>query len=327
MHRACRRFSVSLALTAVCAASAATTQAQQNYPARPIRLIVAFSAGGSLDLTARLIAQKLTERWGQSVVVDNRVGAGGIIGSDIVAKAAPDGYTLLMASSSSPVHVALRPTAPHHFGRDFAPVTLAARSAYALTAHVNVAANSVKEVIAAARAKPGMLRYGSSGAGGLPHLASELFKHMAGVDIIHIPYKGGAQALVDLVGGRLEFMVNSLPLLLPQVKAGKIKMIAVTTTQRASAVPDVPTIAESGVPGYEVTGWYGVVAPARTPSTTIAKLNDEIVRILRDPAVQQQIRKDGGEAVGTTPEQFAVVIRADIEKWTELVRRARITAD
>ena len=315
---------VSLATCAMCTSPAA---AQENYPTRPVRLIVAFAAGGALDLTARLIAQRLTESWGQPVVVDNRLGAGGIVGSDLVAKAAPDGYTLLMASASSPVHVALYPKGPHHFGRDFAPVTLAASNAYVLATHASHPTSSVKDVIALSRTKPGQLNYGSSGTGGLPHLASELFKSMAGVDIAHIPYKGGAQALVDLAGGRLDFMVNSLPLLLPQAKTGKIRLIAVTTAQRAPAAPEVPTIAETGVPGYDVNGWYGVVAPARTPAPIITKLNGDIVRIVRMPAVRQQIRNDGGDAVGTTPEQFAAVVRADIEKWTRLVRTANIKAE
>ncbi len=299
----------------------------QTYPSKPIRLIVAFSPGGSLDTTARLIAQKLTESTGQPVVVDNRAGAGGIIGSDLVAKAAPDGYTLLMASASSPVHVALYPNGPHNFGRDFAPITLAASNAYVLAAHLGVSANTVKEVIALARAKPGRLNYGSSGTGGLPHLASELFKSMANVSIAHIPYKGGSQALVDLIGGRVDFMFNSMPLLLPQVKAGKLKMIAVTTARRAEAAPDVPTIAESGVPGYDVNGWYGVVAPARTPAPIIAKLNSEIVRILRVAEVRQQLKNEGGDTVGSSPEQFAVVIRADIDKWVRLVRTADIKVE
>jgi len=299
----------------------------ESYPTRPIRLIVAFSAGGSLDTTARLIAQKLTESTGVAVVVDNRVGAGGITGSDLVAKAQPDGYTLLMASASSPVHVALYPNGPHHFGRDFSPVTLAASNAYVLATHAGLQANSVKEVIALARARSGQLNFGSSGTGGLPHLSAELFKSLAGVDMVHIPYKGGSQALVDLIGGRLDFMFNAMPLLLPQAKAGKLRIIAVTTAQRAAATPDIPTIAESGVPGYDVNGWYGVVAPARTPGAIIAALNGEIVRIMRAPEVRLQLKNEGGDAVGSTPGQFAAVIRADIDKWVRLVRSAGIKAE
>ena len=298
-----------------------------SYPVRPIRLIVAFAAGGSLDTTARLIAQKLTENLGQAVVVDNRVGAGGITGSDLVAKAAPDGYTLLMASASSPVHVALYPNGPHNFGRDFAPVTLAASNAYVLATHPGLPVSSVKEVIALARAKPGQLNYGSSGTGGLPHLSGELFKSMAAIDLVHVPYKGGSQALVDLIGGRLDFMFNSMPLLLPHAKSGKLRIIAVTTSQRAAATPDIPTIAESGMPGYDVNGWYGVVAPARTPAAVIAVLNREIVRILRAPEVRLQLKNEGGDAVGSTPEQFAAVIRSDIDKWVRLVRSAGIKGD
>ena len=309
--------------TALTAASL-PAQAQPVYPQKPIRLIVAFTPGGSLDHTARLIAQKLVDVYGQPVVVDNRPGAGGLTGSDLVAKAPPDGYTLLMASGSNAVNVALYPNAPHHFGRDFAPVTQAVSNAYAMVAHPALAASSVKELIALARAKPGQINFGSSGTGGLPHLAGELMQTMAGIEMTHVPYKGAVPAVIDMIAGRVDLMINALPLLLPHVKSGKLKILAVTTPRRAQAVPDVPTIAESGVPGYDVNGWYGVVAPARTPAPVLVSLNQEIVRILAAPEVRERFKADGSDPVGSSREQFAAVIRADIEKWTRLARASNI---
>jgi tripartite-type tricarboxylate transporter receptor subunit TctC len=304
--------------------AAAGAMAADAYPDRPLRLIVAFTPGGSLDLTARLIAQRLTDSIGQPVIVDNRPGAGGLTGSDMVAKATPDGYTLLMASGSNAVNVALYPKASHHFGRDFGAVTQAVSNAYLLTAVPTLPANSVKELIALARARPGQLNYGSSGTGGLPHLAGELFKSMTGVTMTHVPYKGAAPAIVDLIAGRVEIMFNALPLQLPHVKSGKLKALAVTTLRRAEVLPDVPTVDESGVPGYDLNGWYGVVAPVRTSAAVVAKLNLEIVRILALPEVREKLKAEGSDPVGSTPEQFAAVIRADIDKWVRLTRAANI---
>lgn len=309
------------------AASPLTAAASDAYPSRPMRMIVAFSAGGSLDLTARVIAQKFSESSGQPMVVDNRVGAGGITGTDIVAKANPDGYTLLMASASNAVHPALFPNGPHNFGRDFAPVSVVSSNAYAVAVHPGLPVTSVKELIQAAKSRPKPLSFGSSGNGGLPHLAAELLKSLSGIDLIHIPYKGGAQALIDLMGGRIDIMVNSIPLLLPQAKTGKIKMIAVTTLKRADAAPDVPTIAESGVPGYDVNGWYGVVVPAKTPPAVIAKLHRDIVGFIGLQDVRDRIRNDGGDVVGSTPHEYAALIRADIAKWKALVAKTGIRAE
>ncbi len=304
--------------------AAAGAMAAESYPDRPLRLIVAFTPGGSLDLTARLIAQRLTDSLGQPVIVDNRPGAGGLTGSDMVAKATPDGYTLLMASGSNAVNVALYPKATHHFGRDFSAITQAVSNAYLLTAVPTLPANSVKELIALARARPGQLNYGSSGTGGLPHLAGELFKSMTGVTMTHVPYKGAAPAIIDLIAGRVEIMFNALPLQLPHVKSGKLKALAVTTLRRAEVLPDVPTAAESGVPGYDLNGWYGVVAPLRTSAAVATKLNLEIVRILALPDVREKLKAEGSDPVGSSPEQFAAVIRADIDKWVRLTRAANI---
>jgi len=301
--------------------------AADAYPNKPMRMIVAFSAGGSLDLTARILAQKFSESSGQPMVVDNRVGAGGLTGTDIVAKANPDGYTLLMSSASNAVHPALFPNGPHHFGRDFAPVSIASSNAYAVCVHPSLPATTVKDLVQLTKSRPKPLSFGSSGNGGLPHLSAELLKSMAGIDLMHIPYKGGAQALIDLMGGRIDIMVNSIPLLLPQTKTGKIKMIAVTTLKRAESAPDVPTISESGVPGYDVNGWYGVVVPAKTPPTVITKLHQDIVRFLKMQDVRDRIRGDGGDVIGSTPQEYAAVIRADIAKWTALVARTGIKAE
>jgi tripartite-type tricarboxylate transporter receptor subunit TctC len=323
-RRKCARSRATLALIAVLLGAHA---AAHGYPTRPMRLVVAFSPGGSLDLTARIIAQKMTESTGQPMVVDNRVGAGGITGSDIVAKSAPDGYTLLMASASNAVHPALFPNGPHHFGRDFVPVSIVSSNAYALAISPALTLVSVKDLVALARSRARQMSFGSSGVGGLPHLSAELFKSLAGVDMLHVPYKGGAQALVDLLGGRIDTMFNSIPLLLPQARNGKIRLLAVTTLRRAEAVPEVPTIAESGVPGYDVNGWYGVVVPAKTPAPVVATLHQAIVRILMAPDVRERIRGDGGDVVGSSPAEYATVIRNDIAKWIALVGRAGIKAE
>jgi len=318
----CRLAWLILAATVSCAASAA-----DPYPSRPIRMIIAFSAGGSLDLTGRVVAQKMAEFSGQSVVVDNRVGAGGITGSDIVAKSEPDGYTLLVASASNAVHPAIFPKGPHNFGQDFAPVSILSTSAYAVAAAPNLPVSSIKEFLVLARSRTRPLSFGSSGNGGLPHLSAELFKSMTNIDMLHIPYKGGSLALIDLMGGRIDLMFNSIPLLLPQAKVGKIKMIAVTTMRRAEFVPDVPTISESGVPGYNVSGWYGIVVPAKTPAAVITKLHQEIVRILKLQDVRSKITGGGGTVVGSTPEEFSAVIHADITKWKILVSKVSIKAE
>ena len=317
-----------LSLTVVSiAAATAPALAADTYPSKPMRMIVAFSAGGSLDLTARIIAQKFTESSGHPMVVDNRVGAGGITGTDIVAKANPDGYTLLMSSASNAVHPALFPNGPHNFARDLAPVSIVSSNAYAVAVHPTLPTPTVKDLISLAKSRPKPLSFGSSGNGGLPHLSAELLKSMAGIDLLHIPYKGGAQALLDLMAGRIDIMVNSIPLLLPQTKTGKIRMLAVTTLKRAESVPDVPTVAESGVPGYDVNGWYGVVVPAKTPPAVITKLHQDIIRFLKMQDVRDRIRGDGGDVVGSTPQEYATVIRNDVAKWNALVAKTGIKAD
>jgi tripartite-type tricarboxylate transporter receptor subunit TctC len=315
------------ALLSMLAVQALPALAADAYPSRPMRMIVAFSAGGSLDLTARIIAQKFTESGGHPMVVDNRVGAGGITGSDIVAKATPDGYTLLMASASNAVHPALFPNGPHNFVRDFAPVSIVSSNAYAVAVHPSLPVANIRDLIALAKSRPKALSFGSSGNGGLPHLSTELLKSMAGVDLLHVPYKGGAQALIDLMGGRIDLMVNSIPLLLPQTKTGKIRMLAVTTLKRADSVPDVPTVAESGVPGYDVNGWYGLVVPAKTSPAIIKKLHHDITRFVKMQDVRDRIHGDGGNVFGSTPQEFAAVIRADVDKWTALVAKAGVKAE
>lgn len=298
--------------------------AAESYPDKPVLMVVAFTPGGALDSIARLVAQKLSDSVRQPVIVENRPGAGGLTGTATVAKAPADGYTLLMASGSNAVNVALYPNAAHHFGRDFYPVSQVVSNAYLMVANPSLPVSTVKGVISLARARPGELNFVSSGNGSLPHMAGELFKSMTGVNMLHIPYRGAVAAVVDLIAGRVELMFNGVPILLPHVKSGKLKALAVTTLQRASVLPDIPTVNESGVTNYDVNGWYGVVAPARTPAAVVGRLNQEIVRILSAPDVRETLKGGGADPVGNSPEQFAAVIRADIDKWVTLARSANI---
>ena len=296
------------------------------YPDKPIRLIIPFAAGGGTDLTARAIAMKLTEAWGQTVVPDNRAGANGTIGVDIATKSPPDGYTLTMISSSHSVNSSLYKL-PYDLTRDLAPITQATTQPYALVVHPSVAAKSVKELIALAKAKPDSMTYGSSGLGGLSHLSGALLCSLTGIRLIHVPYKGGAPALNDVVGGQIQMLFSTLLQSDTQRKAGRVRALAVTTKKRSPGAPDLPTMQEAGVPGYEVAGWYGVLAPAKTPRPIIDKLNVEIVRILHSPDVQGRLAADGSEAVGSTPEQFGAHIKSEVAKWAKVVKEANIRVD
>ncbi len=297
-----------------------------TYPTKPIRLIIPFAPGGGTDLTARAIAIKLTEAWGQTVVPDNRAGANGTIGVDIATKSPPDGYTLTMISSSHSVNSSLYKL-PYDLTRDLAPITQATTQPYALVVHPAVAAKSVKELIALARARPDSITYGSSGLGGLSHLSGALLCSLTGIKLVHVPYKGGAPALNDVVGGQIQMLFSTLLQSDTQRKAGRVRALAVTTKLRSPGAPDLPTLQEAGVPSYEVAGWYGVLAPARTPRAIIDKLNVEIVRILRSPDVQSRLAADGSEAVGTTPEQFGAHIKSEVTKWAKVVKDADIRID
>ncbi len=301
--------------------------AQSGYPNKPIRLIVPFAPGGGTDLTARAIALKLTEAWGQTVVPDNRAGANGTIAVDIATKSPPDGYTLTMISSSHSVNASLYKNLPYDLIRDLAPITQATSQPYALVVHPTLAAKTVKEMIALSKTKADGLTYGSSGLGGLSHLSGALFASLAGIKLVHIPYKGGNPALNDVIGGQIQMLFSTLLQADTQLKAGRLRALAVTTKKRSPAAPDLPTMQEAGVAGYEVAGWYGVLAPARTPRPVIDKLNVEIVRILHSPDIQNRLAADGSEAVGNTPEQFGAHIKAEVTKWNKVIKDAGIRAE
>jgi tripartite-type tricarboxylate transporter receptor subunit TctC len=300
-------------------ASAATFA--QAYPAKPLRLVAPFPPGGPADILSRIIGQHLAESWGQQVVVDNRAGAGGNIGSDIVAKAPPDGYTLLLGFvGTHAINASLYSNMPYDNIRDFEPVSRVAMVTIILVLHPSVPASSVSDLIALARSKPGELTFGSPGNGTPQHLAGELFNTMAKVKMLHIPYKGAVPALNDLLGGRVSMIFSSMPPALPHIKTGRLKALAVTSGRRSPAVPEVPTIAESGLPGYEVINWYGVLAPAGTSKEIVARLNGEIRRILGLQDVKERLAAQGAETITSTPQEFGAYIKSETEKWAKVVK-------
>jgi len=316
------------ALLVALAASGAFAQTAANYPNKPIRIVVPFPAGGTTDILARAVANEMQKAWGQAVVVENRAGAGGNIGSDIVAKSAPDGYTLLVgAVSPQAINVTLYPKLPYDVMRDFAHVTLIAAVPNVLEVNPGVPVKTVKELIALAKAQPGKLTYASSGSGTSIHLSAELFKTMAGVDMLHIPYKGSAPAITDLISGQVNLMFDNLPSSLAQIKAGKLRAIAVTTLKRSPALPDVPTIAESGLPGYDASSWFGMHAPAGTPSDIVHKLSSTVAKSLHTPEMRERLASQGAEPVGNTPEQFTEFVRAEIAKWAKVVKASGARVD
>lgn len=309
-------------------AQTAAVTAAQGYPAKSIRFVSPFAPGGSTDTLARLIGQKITESWGQPVVVENRPGAGGTIGSDLVAKAPPDGYTILLTSvSAHAIGPALRGRLPYDPLRDFAAVTQVASGHNILVVHPSLPVKSVRELIALAKSKPGELTFASGGNGTPAHIAGELFKTMAKVEMVHVPYKGGGPAAIAILSGEVSLTFGSIATVLPQVRAGKVRAVAVTGARRSSAVPDLPTISEAGVPGYELNSWYGVLAPAATPREIVAKLSAEVVRILHLPEVRDRIAHEGIEPAGTTPEEFAAYIKAEIAKWARVVKASGARPD
>src|SRR5436190_7287636 len=287
----------------------------QNWPNRPVRFLVPFAAGAGInDIMARLVGQHLGAGLGQPVVIENRAGAGGIAGTEAAAKAAPDGYTFLMTNLSLVTSAFLYAGLPYDPQKDFVPVTLVATSPLMLVVHPSVAAKSVQELVALAKANPGRLNFGSGGVGSTPHLSGELFKSLAGIDAVHVPYKGGAPALNDLVGGQLSFMIENVPGTMPFVKGGKLRALAITSAQRSPLDPTLPTMAEAGVPGYEVVGWNGIVAVAGTPPGIVARLQAEVGSALRLPEVRERLAALGGEPVGSTPEEFGAFLRAEMAR-------------
>lgn len=302
---------------------AATVQAA-DYPQRPIRLVVPYAAGGSTDTVARIVGARLGERLGQQIVVDNRTGAGTLIGTEIVQHATADGHVLLMATPPLAVNPSLYAKVSYAVERDFVAVTNVAGSSNLLVVHPSLPANSVSELVALLKAAPGKYNYGSSGVGGAGHLAMALFESMAGVDVVHVPYKGGAPAVVDLVAGRLTLMMANLTTAQPHIRAGKLRGLGVGKVKRSPLFPEMPTIAEAGVKGYEANNWNGVVAPTGTPRLAIERLHQEIVATLKEPAIADRMARAGLEPVGDTPAEFAQYLKSEAAKWGKLVKSAGI---
>ena len=296
----------------------------QRYPNRPLRVLVPYAAGGSTDVLARMVGQKLTTTLGQPVVIDNRPGAGTLIATEIVARAAPDGYTLLMATPPLPVAPALFQKVPFDVERDFAAVTNIAATSNVLTVHPAVPAHTVKELVALAKSDPGKYTFGSSGIGGASHLATELFRSMAGIQLVHVPYKGGSVAVTDLLGGRLTLMFANLTTVQAHIKTGKVRALAIGTAQRSLIMPDLPTVAEAGVPGYEANNWNGVVVPAGTPRTTIERLQREIKAIVNAPDTRDKLLAAAFEPIADTPAEFARYLASERIKWGRVVKEAGV---
>ena len=310
------------------AASTAFAQGAASYPTKSIRIVVPFPAAGTTDILARAVGAEMTRAWGQSVTIENRPGAGGNLGSDIVAKAAPDGYTLLVgAVSPQAINVTLYRDLPYDVMRDFEHITLIAAVPNLLELHPSVPVKTVKELIDYAKANPGKLNYASSGSGTSIHLSAELFKTLAGVDMLHIPYKGSAPAVTDLLAGQVQVMFDNLPSSLAHVKAGKLRAIAVTTAKRSPALPDVPTIAEAGLPAYEASSWFGLHAPARTPRDIVNKIYGTVSKALQSKEMAERLSSQGAEAVGNTPEAFTEFVREEIQKWAKVVKASGARVD
>ena len=297
------------------------------YPSKAIRLVVPFAPGGSNDIMARLIAQKFSESFGQPVVVDNRPGASGVIGTDIAAKAAPDGYTLLVMSLTLTVNASLFKKLPYDTAKDLTPVTLIASAPLMLVVHPSLPAKSVKELIAHAKANPGKLNFGSGGPGSTPHLAGEMLRTMAGLQMTHVPYKGGAPALADLVGGQIQLMLENIPSTLPFARSGKLRALAVTSLKRSAIVQDLPTLDEAGLKGYELIGWNGLFVPTGTPPTIVTYLHGETVTALAQPDMKDRLAALGAEGVGSDPEEFGAFVKAEIGKWARVVKQAGLKAE
>ena len=298
----------------------------QGYPAKPIRWIVPFAPGGPSDLLARTVGQKLTDAWGQQVLIDNRAGANGVVGSELAAKSAPDGYTLLSGTSGTHgINASLYAKLPYDTVGDFAPITRVGQVPFALVAHPSLPARTVNELIRLARLQPGRISYASGGSPS--QLAAELFKSMARVDLLHVPYKGAAVAITDVIGGQVSITFGGVALAAPQVKEGRLRALAVTGSRRSSVLPEVPTVAESGVPGYEVSTWYGAFAPGGTPHAIVARINAEIVRIMQLPEVRERLLSQAFEPLADTPERFAALVRAEIVKWARVVKESGARAD
>ena len=319
---------LALSIAGAIGSAHAQATAAKDYPARPIRIVVTFTPGGPTDIVARAVGQKLSEAWGQTVVVDNRPGAAGNIGMDLVAKAPADGYTLVLGSFGpmiiSPFVYSKLPYDPV---KDFAPITLAATSWFFLVVHPSMPVKSVKELIAFAKSKPGGLTFSSSGNASPSHLGGELLRTVGGIDLTHVPYKGGAPAVAAVMTGEVQMAIESPPPIVPQVKAGKLRALGAARPTRSPLLPDVPTISEAGLPGFHVGSWYGFLAPAGTPKPIIDKLNAEMVKAIRSQELRERFAAVGADSVGDSPSDFAAFIRADLKKWEKVVRATGVKAD
>lgn len=325
MKRITKTLAAALAVAGFVIGNAATAE---GYPERTVRLVVPQSAGGGADILARTVAAKLSEAWGKQVIVENRPGAAGIIGTQGVAQAEPDGYTLLMgAISTHAINRALYKDLSYDPVKDFEAITMVASAPLLVVVHPSVEANSVQELIALAKSKPGKLNFSSAGNGNSTHLAGELFKSMSGVEIVHVPYKGATPAEVGLMGGQVSLMFSSILSAMPHSKAGKMKALAVTSTKRSSVMPELPTVNETGLPGYDVNPWYGLFAPAGTPKDIVDKISREVVRTVQMPDVKKRFASLGADAAGNTPEQFASFIDAEIAKWDKVVKESGTKID
>jgi tripartite-type tricarboxylate transporter receptor subunit TctC len=310
---------VALLAAASAAAQTASTGSGQAYPVRPVRMIVPFAAGGNTDITARAIGAKLSEVFGQQIVVENRPGGATNIGTELVAKAPPDGYTILMGGATNAINMSTQAKPPYDTLRDFAPVVLCVKGANVLSIHPSVPARNLKELIALAKARPGQLNFASSGLGSSNQMAGELFKVMANINIVHVPYKGNAPALTDTMAGHVEMMFSGVPALIPHIQSGRLRAIAIGSLKRFTAIPEVPTFDESGVKGYEATTWFGLMAPVKTPKEIVARWNVEVGRILASPDLKGRFINEGLEPMGGTQEEFGKFIRSEIEKYARVV--------
>jgi tripartite-type tricarboxylate transporter receptor subunit TctC len=313
---------------AVCALALMSAAAQgQAYPTKPIRIIVPFAAGGPADVYARVLGRNMQETLGQPFVVENRPGGGSVVGTDVVAKAPADGYTLLLMSNTHTVNESLLPKKPFQLMRDFAPIAPINYSDLVLVIHPSVGVDSVKRLLAMAKARPGVLNYASSGPGTPYHMAGELFKSMAKVDIVHVPYKGSSGARTDVLGGQVEMMFDAITTMAPNVQAGRVRALATTGRTRSSVLPDVPTVGEAGVPGYDAVIWLGIMAPAGTPKTVVDRVNAEVRKVLARADIKDAWKKQGAETMDMSPEKFGEFLRGDIEKWAKVVKDAGIKVD
>ena len=323
-----RKCSTAVAAAVVgCLCAGAQAQDVKSYPSKPIRFIVPFAPGGGVDIVARAVASKLTDIVGQQIIVDNRGGGGTIIGTELGARAAPDGYTLLFGSTTLAINPSLRATLPYDTLKDLVPVTQASFQPYVLSVHPAVPAKNVKEFVALAKARPGALTYGSPGLGSGSHLVAEMFALSTGIKTIHVPYKGSSPAMADLIGGQIQYTYGTILAVAPQVRTGKIRALAVSSSARSGIMPDVPTIAEAGVPRFDASSWNGVFVPAGTPRPIINRIHESVVKSLAAPEVRERLTADGAEPVGSTPEQFTAFVRSELVKWAKVIKAADIRVE